>query len=142
MNRRAVPPRPDGGGIPRRAAAGFAAWILAVMMIPLPFAGAAEPPSFEKDVLPVLRNRCGNCHDAAARKGRLRIDSVSALKAGGNGGPAVIPGKPEQSPLLEKVLSGEMPPGNRKLGAPETALIREWIKTGLPATSAEGSVDI
>lgn len=152
MNRRAVSPRRDGAGIPclwhqvgalaRRVAAVCAAWIVAVMMIPVPLAGAAEPPSFEKDVLPVLRQRCGNCHDATTRKGRLGIDSVSALKAGGNGGPAVVPGKPEQSPLLEKVLSGEMPPGNRKLGAPETALIREWIKAGLPATSAEGPVDI
>jgi len=103
------------------------------LLLPLTPARSAEPLSFEKDIRPILESRCASCHDADTRKGRLRVDSVSALLAGGNSGPAVVSGAPERSPLVEKVLSGEMPPGKKKLTAEESALLREWVKAGLPA---------
>ncbi len=95
--------------------------------------GAANPPTFEKDILPILESRCASCHNADTRKGRLRVDSLSALLAGGSHGPAVVSGSPERSPLVEKVLSGEMPPGKKKLTPAESALLRDWVKAGLSA---------
>jgi len=103
------------------------------LLLSLASIGSADPPSFEKDIVPILEARCVSCHGAKTRKGRLRVDSVSALLAGGNSGPTVVSGSPERSPLVEKVLSGEMPPGKKKLSADESARLRDWVKAGLPA---------
>jgi hypothetical protein len=92
-----------------------------------------EAPRFESDVLPILTAHCAHCHDAATREGRLSLETVASLLAGGGNGPAVIAGAPGQSLLIEKVTSGEMPPGDDRLSSEQISSLRRWIKSGISA---------
>ena len=69
--------------------------------------GAPWPESrvefFQKQIFPVLKKECFSCHDTASRKGGLRADSRQALVAGGKSGPAIVPGDPEKSLLIETI---------------------------------------
>src|SRR5689334_18962173 len=66
---------------------------------PLP----AQAEFFEKSVRPVLATHCLECHGARKQKGGLRLDSRAAVLAGGDSGPAIVPGKPEKSLLITAV---------------------------------------
>ncbi|HWA97491.1 MAG TPA: PSD1 and planctomycete cytochrome C domain-containing protein [Pirellulales bacterium] len=88
---------------------------------------------FETKIRPVLVQYCYECHSAAAAqpKGGLRLDSRDAVLAGGESGPAVVPGKAEDSLLLAALRheSLEMPPG-RKLPAAVIDDFAHWIRSG------------
>lgn len=93
---------------------------------------------FEKEVRPILANRCFECHSKTKQKGGLRVDHIGYLKTGGDTGPALIPGKPEKSPMLEAVRwtneDFQMPPKNNggKMPEAEIAVLEKWIKLGAP----------
>src|SRR5262245_48039224 len=100
---------------------------------------AAEGPAeefFEKQVRPILVARCFQCHSAKSVKlqGGLRLDSrVGALK-GGETGPAVVPGKPKESLLVDAINHGalyQMPP-KTKLPADEIIVLTKWVEMGAP----------
>ena len=91
----------------------------------------------QHDILPYLYARCVACHGARRREAKLDLRTVESILAGGKSGPAVVPGKPEESLLLERVLSKDMPPpreliraGVRPLESSEIELITEWIAQG------------
>jgi hypothetical protein len=89
---------------------------------------------FEKYVRPVLVEKCIACHGAAKQRGGLRLDSADALRKGGDSGPAVVPGKPEQSLILKAVRREgdlKMPP-KEKLPAAVAGALAEWIRNGAP----------
>ena len=90
---------------------------------------------FEKEVRPILVKRCYDCHGDAKQKGGLRADHIGYLKSGGKNGPALIPGKPEESALIEAVRYGnedfQMPP-KQKLPDTEIAVLEKWIRIGAP----------
>src|SRR5438477_463361 len=97
---------------------------------------AAEPVQFNRDIRPILAQRCFKCHgmDDTGRKGRLRLDvREAALKGGKSGMPAIVPGKPDQSEIVRRLFSDEqserMPPPATKtaLTAEEKEKIRAWI---------------
>ena len=97
---------------------------------------AADEPadlSFEQDILPILTQKCHDCHGQDLKEARLDLRTLSGIVRGGENGLAVIQGSPQTSLLVEKVVSGEMPPGKEKLTAAELALIQQWVKAGLPA---------
>src|SRR6516165_3413879 len=74
---------------------------------------AAGVEFFEKDVRPLLAARCQECHGPAKVKGGLRLDSRAAALAGGRSGPAVVPGQPDESLLIDAINHGDvvrMPP--------------------------------
>jgi hypothetical protein len=98
----------------------------------------APPPSFEKDILPLLEQKCHDCHGGDVKEGRLDLRTLSAILRGGESGPALVRGAPQTSLLVEKVLAGEMPPGKEKLTAAELAMIQQWVKAGLPAEEQAG----
>lgn len=94
---------------------------------------------FESRIRPVLATSCYDCHTDAA-KGGLRVDSREALLKGGQRGPAIVVGKPDES-LLIKAVKHEtlnMPKGGTKLKDSEIADLSQWIKDGAywPATAA------
>ncbi|WP_461526883.1 PSD1 and planctomycete cytochrome C domain-containing protein [Prosthecobacter sp.] len=105
---------------------------------------AADDPSraaeafFEKDVRPILVNRCFDCHSEKKQKGGLRVDHLSYLKTGGDTGPALVPGAPEKSALIEAVRytneDFQMPPKNKggKMPDAEVAILEKWILMGSP----------
>ena len=61
------------------------------------------------DVKPILTRRCAACHGALKQEGALRLDAVQLIRAGGELGPAVLAGRPDESPLLQAVTgTGDM----------------------------------
>jgi hypothetical protein len=95
---------------------------------------AAAMEFFENRVRPVLAEHCWGCHGPEKHKASLRLDSRSALLQGGDTGPAVVPGKPEESLLIEAVCydgSIQMPPRG-KLGKNEIDALTDWVKRGSP----------
>ena len=73
----------------------------------------AEKVDYLKQIKPLLAARCAACHGALAQKGKLRLDTAALIHKGGRGGPAVVPGKADESPIVEVVTrSGRtrMPP--------------------------------
>ena len=69
---------------------------------------------FNDNILPVLQTQCYSCHSSASEKtkGGFAIDTRLGVLQGGDSGPSVVPGKPEESPLFDYVESGDMPPDN------------------------------
>ncbi len=102
-------------------------------------AAAAEPPSaagvefFEKKVRPLLVKNCYECHGPEKQKAGLRLDSRAGWAKGGDSGPAIVPGKPDESLLIEAVryASYEMPPTG-KLPDEAIAVLERWVKLGAP----------
>jgi len=99
---------------------------------------AAEVEFFERKIRPLLAGKCFECHGVTGEqkvvaKGGLRLDSRRGLLAGGDTGPAVTPGKPEESLLIEAVSyqteSLQMPPRG-KLSDAERDLLTEWVRRG------------
>jgi hypothetical protein len=88
---------------------------------------------FESKVRPVLAGTCQKCHGGANHKGGLRLDSRDAVLKGGDSGAAVVPGKPDSSPMIEAInyRGLEMPPTG-KLKPREIEALVEWVKMGAP----------
>lgn len=104
---------------------------------------------FEKKIRPVLVQHCHECHATGANKlgGSLLLDHRDGLRKGGDSGPAVEPGKPEESLLIQALKHGDdapkMPPKG-KLPAAVIADFEEWVKLGAPdprEKPAAGKVD-
>ena len=90
---------------------------------------------FIEKVKPLLDARCVSCHGPDKVKGGLRLDSRAAALKGGENGPALVPGKPDQSLIVQAVLHAkpdlEMPPKD-KLTKTDIAVLERWIKNGAP----------
>jgi hypothetical protein len=120
----------------RMSRSGILAALLAIAALARP-ARADDPAAaefFEKTVRPILVERCQGCHGPEAQKSGLRLDSRAAALAGGLSGPAVEPGKPDESLLVEAVNYGDflqMPPKS-KLPEAEIAALTKWIEMGAP----------
>src|SRR6476661_4222638 len=113
----------------------FASLLLTVA-IPCGLAGrisASEAEDhFERRVRPLLIERCQKCHAGTMHKGGLRLDSREAVLKGGETGPAVVPGKPDESLLMHAVRHRDglaMPPKG-KLNESQIAALEQWIKAG------------
>jgi hypothetical protein len=111
------------------------------------WAGDAKKPTpqavqfFESKVRPVLATHCFKCHgDVKKPKGGLRLDSLEAMLAGGDQGPALAPGKPGQSLLVKAITYDDqelkMPP-SKKLTREQIADLTEWVKMGAPWPGAD-----
>ncbi|MFO0905580.1 MAG: DUF1553 domain-containing protein [Pirellulales bacterium] len=103
--------------------------LLAAASGPATKVATAAPPSFERDVAPLLARHCLRCHDASARKGELDLSRSAGVARGGDSGPAVVPDKLEDSPLWRRIADDEMPP-NKPLSAAEKSLLKAWIEAG------------
>jgi hypothetical protein len=122
---------------------GSASWLILAVALGLEIATAAEPKPtpeqiefFEKKVRPVLINRCYTCHSADTQPhGELRVDDRNGLLTGGDSGPAVVAGHPEQSLLLQRVRSQDpkhrMPKEGEPLSEAQIADLTTWIKDGV-----------
>ncbi len=90
---------------------------------------------FEKQIAPILKRHCYQCHshEAGKAKGGLMLDSRHGWENGGSEGAAIVPGKPGESLLMKAVRyeSYEMPP-DKKLPDSEIALLEKWIAMGAP----------
>ena len=93
---------------------------------------------FESKIRPVLAKHCYECHsvESGKSKGSLMLDTKQALRAGGDTGPAVVPGDAAKSLLLSAIKHTdpdlEMPPKKPQLSKAVIADIETWIKSGAP----------
>lgn len=114
----------------------------ACVLIPWPVRGNDE--FFETKIRPLLVEHCYECHSAAAPElqGGLRLDSRPGWQRGGDSGqPAIIPGNPDESPLIQAVrhvtVDQAMPPNQSKLPAAVIDDFVEWVAMGAPDPRAE-----
>jgi mono/diheme cytochrome c family protein len=110
----------------------------------LPVTSWATPPPtaeaiefFESKIRPIFAENCYSCHSATEKiKGGLRLDAPHLLRKGGDSGPALAPGKPDDSLLIQAVRytdeNLQMPPNDKKLAADQIALLAAWVKMGAP----------
>ena len=125
-------------------AASVIAFLLGVGLSPTMAADRDENSLFESRVRPVLNARCVKCHGAAKQESGLRLDSGSFAKKGGDRGPAIVPGEPDHSLLIQAVRrTGDlkMPPDDT-LRPDEVAGLVEWVRQGAqwPAESVKSSI--
>jgi mono/diheme cytochrome c family protein len=92
---------------------------------------------FENKIRPLLARHCYECHSARVEEPEagLLLDTRAGWQRGGESGPAIVPGKPDESLLIQAVRydgdASEMPP-NGKLSDEEIAALTQWVKIGAP----------
>ena len=97
-------------------------------------ANADEPLSYNKDIRPIFAGHCFACHgpDSASRKGDLRLDQKAAAESM----KAIVPGKPDESEIIKRMLSTDpdevMPPPETKkpLSPAQIATLKRWVQEG------------
>ncbi len=104
---------------------------------------AAAEVQFESDVWPILEQHCLTCHGDTRPSSGFRVTSVEAIIEGGDkAAPGVIPGEPDDSPLVQYIrgeLQPQMPWGEDPLDPDEVHVIRQWIAAG--AEDGEGDIE-
>ncbi len=106
-------------------------------------AGPAAIEHFERKIRPLLIRRCGECHsgDATIVQGGLRLDRPERIRSGGDSGPTLTPGKPDESLLVASLAHAgdglDMPPAGR-LPQTEIDLLVDWIARGAAMPAGDG----
>lgn len=116
--------------------------LIAGLLSPATAGVAQDKPSVYESIQAILAENCLSCHGAAQMSG-LDLRQREALLKGGTRGPALVPGKAEDSLLFQVAAhSGElrMPPESPRLPQEKLDLIRQWIDTG--AVWEESSEDV
>lgn len=124
--------------------------VLAALFLPLALAAESndalpEEVSYYKHVRPVFQAKCQGCHQPAKAKADYIMTEVAALVAGGENGAAIVPGKPNESHLLELVVAQpgekrpEMPPKEEPLTDYEVSLVKKWVEQGAADDTPENA---
>jgi dipeptidyl aminopeptidase/acylaminoacyl peptidase len=94
---------------------------------------ADSAPNFNSQVAPILQKNCLACHSSAAKMGGLVMENFDALMKGGAHGAAIVPGKPDQSRLIQMLdgkIQPRMPFGGDPLPAADIATLKAWVESG------------
>jgi hypothetical protein len=109
----------------------------------------AAAPDYERDIRPILQQRCYSCHSRLKQKSELRLDAGILIHKGGKHGPAVASGQSTKSLLFQRIISTDederMPPEGKPLTPEQAAMLQRWIDGGatyptnevIPKTAAE-----
>jgi hypothetical protein len=99
-------------------------------------AAAPAKVDFSHQIVPILREHCGECHTGDKKKGSFSMNDRASLLAGGESGKAVLPGNAAKSPLIEAIITKDtdkqMPPKGARLSPEKVKLLRDWIDAGAP----------
>jgi hypothetical protein len=91
---------------------------------------------FVRDIQPILKASCYACHGSGLQMGQLRLDSKQLALQGGHSGQVIIPGKSEESPLVQRILGlgdrARMPLQGEPLTRDQINRVRAWIDQGAP----------
>lgn len=94
--------------------------------------------TFKAHIEPIFEKNCLRCHKSwLLSQGGLRLNSIKFILKGGDSGPAVLPGEPDNSLLIKRITADKdderrMPPeDNEALHAKEILLIKKWIQQGI-----------
>ncbi len=119
----------------------FGVWVFVALVLVVKAAPDSLSPEqtefFELRIRPILAQDCYECHSVAGKqKGGLLLDHRAGWQAGGDGGPVIVPGKPEESRLLWAIRHDEetlvMPKSGAKLEEAVIADFVRWIRMGAP----------
>jgi Protein of unknown function (DUF1553)/Protein of unknown function (DUF1549)/Planctomycete cytochrome C len=99
---------------------------------------STDQVAFNRDVRPILSDKCFACHgaDAKTREANLRLDTDASIATGGESGKAIAPGNPDVSLLIQRILTTNederMPPSSshKQLTASEVSILKRWIAQG------------
>ena len=118
----------------------------------LPAATSMAAVNFEKEIFPIIKERCLDCHQATREengkkkepKGELRLDGAWAILKGGENGKVVVPKSVEKSSLHDSIIApadddAHMPPKGDPLTAAQIKLIKTWIEEGAEFGGWEGN---
>ena len=101
----------------------------------------------QHDVIPIMLRRCTACHGRHQQLANLDLRTRATMLKGGKSGPAINPGKPDESLLLQKIHAGEMPPLERlvevsvkPIEPAEVETLAKWIAAGAPEITIEPDV--
>ena len=102
---------------------------------PTNLATSDQAVSFHNQVKPILQAKCQGCHQPAKASGDYEMtDFTRLLRGGESGGASIVPGKPDESHLMEQIVpvdgSAAMPPNGKPLSDVELELISNWIAQG------------
>jgi hypothetical protein len=124
-------------------------WVLLAFACLAPTSARADLTAeefFEKEVRPLLVERCFSCHAQDKVKGKvkggLKLTSREALLQGGDSGPAAVPGRPDESLLVQAIRYEDEPrmPPKEKLTGAEIATLVRWVEMGLPWPRAQAEL--
>ena len=106
---------------------------------------ASAAPTYERDVVPILRTYCAGCHNDADREGELSVERFASLRKGGaESGDPVKAGEPDASVMLRRIAStaaDHMPPADEpQPSTADVAVLREWIAAGAPGPAVDASL--
>lgn len=106
----------------------------------------AVAPLNQHDIIPIMLRHCTTCHNHRRCEGELDLRTRASMLRGGKSGPAFVPGKPEQSLILRKILAKQMPPlgvfdsGVTRPPDPDIEKLRQWIAQGAPEREVQPDV--
>ena len=112
--------------------------LLTLTLLPALARADAKSPTFNDDVLPVIRQHCAGCHGADKQKGGLSLATFGLTMQGGSSGAVVVPGNAEKSRLFTMTAHKEepvMPPSKTKIPDAQIDLLRLWVEQGGKETS-------
>jgi mono/diheme cytochrome c family protein len=123
-------------------------WIEAGAPAVGPRASTGTPAAVtQHDIIPLMLQHCTACHGTRRREAGLDLRSRAAMLKGGKSGPALVPGNPPQSLLLQKIHAGQMPPFQqlmkanvKPLTAGELERLTQWVALGAPEAAIEPDV--
>jgi hypothetical protein len=109
--------------------------VCVLLLTAVGYTASAQKVDFDREIAPILQQRCWHCHGEDEQESGLRLDRrANVLRGGDYGIPAVVPGKPEESYLIEVINHSDadltMPPDEDKLPAEEIDLLTRWIEQG------------
>lgn len=92
------------------------------------------PVSFEKEVAPIIKDKCLGCHGANQASAKLRMDTYANMGKGGQNGPLLLPRNPRQSLIMARIMTdnaqARMPKRGDKLTDDQISIIGRWIAGG------------
>ena len=92
------------------------------------------PSAFEMQIAPILKASCIKCHNPQKKKGKLLLDTKANAMKGGENGPCIVPGKPDESQLYKLLIDTDpdvrMPEKDKPLPKEQIEAIRKWIEQG------------
>ena len=106
----------------------------AITFLLLTAAGVSAAVDFDREIRPLLQDRCVECHGPKKNKADLRLDAKPHALKGGESGPAFVAGDPAKSLIFDRITTQDddkkMPPKGEPLTAAQTEKIRQWIAEG------------
>ena len=133
----AMPPDREGS-IPEAQKKAIRAWI-EQGLAPESEGELADQSLNQHDIIPIMLRHCTTCHGLRRQGNDLDLRTSASMLRGGKSGPALIPGKPEASLMVQKIRSGAMPPNKRlfevgvtPVSETDLAKLEQWILEGAP----------